>query len=128
MADAQVFPIQSTIPASWHRQVPGRGRRSCDPDPAPCSYYLQPQLVELALPQHDAFSDGAQHDSCSLGEQQAEPPPVAGAVVCFCLSVFMVNLLYVLWSGRDERSQAETDDRQKRRNTVYRQMKQTTSG
>jgi hypothetical protein len=56
---------------------------------------LQPQLVELAVPQHDAFSDGAQHDSCSLSEQQAEPLLVAGAVVCFCSLVFMVNLLYV---------------------------------
>jgi hypothetical protein len=77
---------------------------------------LQPQLVELALPQHDAFSDGAQHDSCSLGEQQAEPLLVAGAVVCFCLSVFMVNLPYVSCYARNEHSQAETGDRQKRRN------------
>ncbi len=124
----RVCPIQGTIPASWHRQASGQGRGSCDPDPAPRSCYLQPQLVELALPQHDAFSDAAQHDSCSLGEQQAEPPVVAGAVVCSGLSVCMVNLPYVSWSGRGERSQAETDDRRKRRNTVYRQMKQTTSG
>jgi len=60
---------------------------------------LQPQLVELALPQHDAFSEGAQHDACALGEQQAEPVLVAGAVVCFCLSMYMVNLLYVLLSN-----------------------------
>ena len=73
----------------------GRGRTSGDPDPSPRSCYLQPQLVEFAVPQHDAFSDGAQHASCSLGEQQAEPLLVAGAVVCFGLSVFMVNLLYV---------------------------------
>jgi hypothetical protein len=67
--------------------------------------YLQRQVVELALPQHDAFSDGAQHDSCSLGEQQAEPLLVAGAVVCFFLSVFMVNLPYVSLSDSGERSQ-----------------------
>jgi hypothetical protein len=61
---------------------------------------LQPQLIELALPQHDAFSDAVQHDACSLREQQAEPLLVAGAVVCFCLSVFMVNLLFcfMVWS------------------------------
>jgi hypothetical protein len=89
---------------------------------------LQPQPLELALPQHDAFSDGAQHDACSLGEQQGEPLVVAGAVVCFCLSLFMVNLPYVSRYARNEHSQAETVDRQKRRNTLYRQLKQTTSG
>jgi hypothetical protein len=80
------------------------------------------------VPQHDAFSDGAQHDSCSLGEQQAEPLPVAGAVGCFCLSVFIVNLLYVSWYARNEHSQEQTVDRRKRRKTAYRQIKQTTSG
>jgi hypothetical protein len=105
----------------------GRDRRLGDPDPSPRSCYLQPQLVELAVPQHDAFSDGAQHDSCSLGEQQAQPLPVAGAVVCFCLSVFIVNLPYVSWYARNEHSQEETVDRQKRRNTLCRQMKATTT-
>jgi hypothetical protein len=56
---------------------------------------LQPQLVELAVPQHDAFSDGAQHVSCSLGEQQAGPALLAVAVVCLGLSVLMLKLLYV---------------------------------
>ena len=73
--------------------------RCLRPRPGTWLVYLQPQLVELAVPQHDAFSDGAQHDSCSLGEQQPEPLVVAGAVVCFCLSVFMVNLLYGLLSN-----------------------------
>jgi hypothetical protein len=82
---------------------------------------LQPQLVELAVPQHDAFSDCAQHDACVLDEQQAEPPLVAGLVVCSGLSVLIVNLLYVLSVGRAERSHEETDDRQKRRNTAYQQ-------
>jgi hypothetical protein len=41
---------------------------------------LQPQLVELAVPQHDAFSDAAQHDACSLDEQQAELLLVLGVV------------------------------------------------
>jgi hypothetical protein len=88
---------------------------------------LQPQPLELAVPQHDAFSDGAQHDACSLGEQQAEPLLVAGAVVCFGLSVFMVNLPYVSYSGRGERSQEETHGQRKRRNTLYRQTKATTT-
>ena len=78
--------------------MPGRDR-CLRPRPGTWLVYLQPQLVELALPQHDAFSDGAQHDACALGEQQAEPLLVAGAVVCFCLSVFMVNLPYVLLSN-----------------------------
>jgi hypothetical protein len=77
----------------------GSGSPLVRPRPGTSLVYLQPQLVELALPQHDAFSDGAQHDSCSLEEQQAEPLLVAGVVVCFCLSVFMVNLPYVLLSG-----------------------------
>ena len=91
------------------------------PRPGAWLVYLQPQLVELALPQHDAFSDGAQHDSCSLGGQQAAPLVVAGAVVCFCLSVVMVNLPYVLLSDRGERSQEETHDRRKRRKMAYQQ-------
>jgi hypothetical protein len=67
-------------------------------DPALASgwSYLQPQLLDPAVPQHDAFSDAAQHDVCSVGEQQAELL-VAGvvfscwatAVVCCCLSVLM---------------------------------------
>jgi hypothetical protein len=40
------------------------------------------------VPQHDAFSDAAQHDACVLGEQQAELL-VAGVVVCSGLLVLM---------------------------------------
>jgi DNA-binding transcriptional ArsR family regulator len=83
------------------------------------AYYLQPQLVELVVPQQDVFSDAAQHDACSLAEQQAEPL-LAPGVVFSCLSVGMsvgmVCLLYVSWSGRRERSHGETGDWRKRRN------------
>jgi hypothetical protein len=59
---------------------------------------LQPQLVELAVPQHDAFSDAAQHDACLSDEQQAEPLLVAG-VVFSCLPVVMVSpLRFIVWS------------------------------
>jgi hypothetical protein len=39
---------------------------------------LQPQPFAstcgpaLAVPQHDAFADGSQHDACSVAEQQVE--------------------------------------------------------
>jgi hypothetical protein len=89
----RVFRAQRTILASWHDEVPVGIAARATPTDRLC--YLQPQLVELAVPQHDAFSDAAQHDSCLLGEQQAEPALLAGAVVCFGLSVLMLNLLYV---------------------------------
>ena len=59
--------------------------------------YLQPQLVELELPQHDAFSDGAQHDDCAVGVQQAEPPVVEGAVACLGLLVSIVRSPFQVW-------------------------------
>jgi hypothetical protein len=55
---------------------------------------LQPQLVELAVPQHDAFSDAAQHDACLVGEQHADSPLVV-AVVFSWLSVRIRYLLYI---------------------------------
>jgi hypothetical protein len=66
-------------------------------------YYRQPQLVEPAVPQHDAFSDGAQHDACSVGAQQAELLAVAavgvsclgGTVVCCCVSLDILDLLFI---------------------------------
>jgi hypothetical protein len=109
----RICPIQDTISASWRREVPDRVAARATPTRRLC--YLQPQLVELAVPQHDAFSDGAQHDACLLGEQQAEPPLVAGLVACSRLSVLIVNLPYVSSVGKGERSQGETVDRRKRR-------------
>jgi hypothetical protein len=38
-------------------------------------YYWQPQPPEEAWPQHDAFSDGSQHEACLTGEQQLEASP-----------------------------------------------------
>jgi hypothetical protein len=90
----RVFRAYRSITASGHGEVPVGVAARATPTDRLC--YLQPQLVELAAPQHDAFSDAAQYDSCSLGEQQAEPVLLAGAVVCFGLSVLILNLLYVL--------------------------------
>jgi len=73
---------------------------------------LQPQFAELAVPQHAAFSDGAQHDACSTGGQHVDPPLVVdcvlsrGPISVFCgtdgcsadasgLLVLIVNLLVV---------------------------------
>jgi len=36
--------------------------------------YRQPQPLEVASPQHEAFSDGSQHEACLTGAQQLEAP------------------------------------------------------
>ena len=87
--------------------------------------YLQPQLVVVPEPQHDAFSDAAQHERCAAGGRHAaelvgcadallgvgaSAGNSAGCRVGWpCVCVVMINLRIVPFRGPSPRTLTQRD-------------------